>query len=304
MRAETVPDPYPVGMALKPRQLLVDKDAINRYLLSVRADPDGYLAPSRWGPASMPVGMLSFEPAAFPDFPGYPEQRQIFNCKSEWAYHRRVDAGSSLTLRWEVSDRWLKRGRDYVTFHMPCFDELGNLVAEGWFTEAFSDPPEFFPPLPERDGEASALKVTRPGPELGRMSRVFTVEMARGVVWQETNWHNDAEMARAMGFPGVVLVGAQIQNLLTELLTRMFGLGFLEGGRVGVNYLRPTYVGERIVARVCEHDLTQDPDGVTRHHLAVSCVDEDGKPVCAGIASARATEDMVRVFEQVGVTRP
>lgn len=280
-------DPFPVGMTLNDRLYVPTAQRIATHLMSlgVRGNPWYGARPPQGGPIC-PPGMLCIEPVRFPDFAGY-GSRIVLNSRCEWDLHKPMRRDEPLTLRCRVSDRWLKRGKEYITFEMQVLDAQGSLVSVCRFSEAMLDPPPYDPPLPGRDHERGGADPEPAGPQLGLLARAFTLDMVKGVAGAVDDWHTDREKARARGLDDVLVTGPHFIAQMMELMTQVFGRGFVEGGRLDVNALRPVLVNRRITARVFEQGRITDPDGVPRVEVAIWCEDDDGTKTFAGSASAR-----------------
>lgn len=283
----TIKDPFPVGMTLNDRTYVATPERIATYVMALGVrDNLWYSANSRYGEPICPPGLLCIEPVRFPDFPGY-GHRVVLNTRCEWELYKPMRPGQTLTLKCRVSDRWLKRGKEHITFEMPVADERGELVSLCRFSEAMLDPPVYDPPLPSRDHETGRIVSCAAGPELGTLARDFTLDMVKGIAGPVNDWHTNRDKARERGLEDVLVTGPHFVAHIMELLTRVFGRGFAEGGRMRVNALRPVLVDQRITARLFEHRRTLDADGVCRVEAMVWCEDDQGTKTFAGMASAR-----------------
>src|SRR5690606_1687459 len=98
----------------------------------------------------------------------------------------------------------------------------------------------------------------------------------------------------------VVLSGPQFTAQMAELMTRIFGRGFYEGGYLKVNFLKPVLAGETITARVTLTGRDRGQDGQERIEVAIWCENEKGETTAGGIASARlVAEDYTSGVESV-----
>lgn len=281
-------DPWPIGLQLKEREYLLTEARIRDYMIAIDAS-DNPLYRGH-GTRVCPAALLCFQPALFPDWPKQP-QRQAFNARNEWVFHKPTRPGQTLTLTGRVSDRWLKRGKEYFTIDMRALSVDRQTVASCLFTEAVTQPPAYDPPLEDRTSQKSELRAESRGAELGTLARTYSVEMSKAIAGPGPDWHTDREMARARGYDEPVLLGAQFVCQMSELMTRIFGYGFLQGGSISVNGLRPVLVGERITARAFEYRRLREPDGATRIEVAIWCENDRGEKIAAGIAGARETPE-------------
>jgi acyl dehydratase len=99
------------------------------------------------------------------------------------------------------------------------------------------------------------------------------------------NYHTDREMARALGFPDIVVQGMLSVCLLSELMTRAFGTGWFCGGRLQVNLVNVVWAEETLLTHGRVRD--EQPEGDrTRVHVDVWCAKADGTTAVIGTASA------------------
>ena len=285
--SERLHDPVPVGMFLGERSFTITEEQMRRYIDGIDAKNPWYTQDSPYGGPVCPAAILFYEPMRFPASQAYGQGRAVFNARAEWEFCAPTRPGQTLTLRSKVSDRWIKRGREYACYEMEALDEAGKVVCVGRFTNTWDDPPQYDPPLPVRDNEPKAPPVEGNGPELGSLSRLFTYDMSVALAGPARNFHTDRELAQQRGFADVVIAGPQFVCQMAELLTQIFGRGFYEGGRLRVNFLKPVLAGERITARAAENRRLRDGDGVERVEVAIWCENEAAQPTAAGVASAR-----------------
>lgn len=280
-------DPLPVNRILGVREYIVTNEQLERYLVGIKAHSNRwYTEDSPYGGPVCPASILFYEPMHFPGPRQYRADASPYNSGAAWEFSRPIRRGQALTLREKVADRWIKRGREYAVFQMDALDTHGRVVARCDFKESWDAPPNYEPPLPNRDHEPGSLKIEPSGRELGRLSRLFTFEMSSAFCRPERNLHTSREMARARGFSDVVIAGPQFVCQMSELMTRMFGRGYYEGGKLAVNFLRPVLAGELITARAVEHTRRDDGGGQKRAEVVIWCENAAGQKTAAGIASA------------------
>src|SRR5581483_1686924 len=73
------------------------------------------------------------------------------------------------------------------------------------------------------------------GRDLEPLAKQITQEMCDAFSGPQRNYHNDRELARALGFPDIVVQGMMSICFASELMTRSFGLGWLCGGKLDVS---------------------------------------------------------------------
>jgi acyl dehydratase len=288
--AERRKDPIAVGTILGEREFVVGEEQLTRYVEGIDVRNPWYAEDSPYGGPVCPASILFYEPMRFPASQEYGRDRPIFNARGEWEFCAPARPGQRLTLRSKVADRWIKRGREYASFEMEVRDETGKLLCVGRIINTWDDPPAYDPPLPSRDNEPRTPPAEGDGAELGTMTRTYTFEMSVAGAGPAINFHTDRQIARDRGFDDVVIAGPQFVCQMSELMTRIFGRGWYEGGKLRVNFLRPVIAGEAITARVVESRRTRDGDGVERMEVAIWCENEAGQQTAAGTASARLVE--------------
>jgi acyl dehydratase len=97
------------------------------------------------------------------------------------------------------------------------------------------------------------------------------------------NIHTDADRARELGLTRPIASGQMSFAYLHELLCRVFGIDFRQGGRLSVTFLKPVYDGDTVTA----HGVVQEKErvnGRTRLGLQVWLENQDGIKTCIGEA--------------------
>jgi acyl dehydratase len=120
------------------------------------------------------------------------------------------------------------------------------------------------------------------GPE-----KEVTLEMCRLFSGPHKNYHNDADEARKLGFPDIVVQGMMPLCFISEMMTRRFGEGWFAGGRMNVNLVNVVWQGDILTVRGLVREIT--PEGSRqRARLDVWCEKADETKVVVGSASAIA----------------
>ena len=99
-------------------------------------------------------------------------------------------------------------------------------------------------------------------------------------------YHNDAESAKKLGFPDIVVQGMMPVCFLSELMTNRFGEGWYSGGRMTVNLVNVLWGGDDGVT--CKGRIREyTPESSARRaHCDIWAEKADGTKVIAGTASA------------------
>lgn len=102
------------------------------------------------------------------------------------------------------------------------------------------------------------------------------------------NIHTDDSTAQASGFPGRVAPGVFSLSFISEMLSRFFGMGWIAGGKIKVNFVRPFLIGEKIT---CEAEVKKtfslEKSNERYADLEVCCKNSAGDIITAGSARAR-----------------
>jgi acyl dehydratase len=123
------------------------------------------------------------------------------------------------------------------------------------------------------------------GPELEALEKTITLEMCQAFSGPEVTYHTDREMARAFGFPDVVVQGMMSICFVSELMAHNFGAGWENGGKLNLKLVNVVWPDDRL--RVCGKVRDESPEGARRRvHVDVWCEKEDGVKTIVGSASA------------------
>jgi acyl dehydratase len=233
-----------------------------------------------------PAAILYFEPCHFDAFDQAIGDRGGLNALDQWTFRGPVRIGDRLRLTLRLGDRWLKSGREYAEFIMDAENESGRVVATATFTEAWDHVPDYAARLPVRESRPPSRPSGSPGTILARRSTLFTREMSLAIAGPG-DMHTDKELAQALGHPDAVLGGPQFVCPLSELVTDLYGSGFVEDGSIDLKLLKPVLVETVVTATVRCLQVTTRPDGVEYADLHVACEVENGTLTAVGTARAR-----------------
>jgi acyl dehydratase len=209
------------------------------------------------------------------------------HAKQEWELFGVAHLGERVRSRAFVAERYRKRTRDYVVCETLLFGATGAVLLRGRTHQSFlTDLPEGV--VVDREREKSAGRRFEVGGGQGREimtePRRITLEMCRAFSGPGENYHTNREMARALGFPDIVVQGMMALCFLSGLLTREYGHGWLRGGKMAVSLVNVVWCEDVVTARAKVRDETAEGPR-TRAHLDVWCEKEDGTKVVVGTAS-------------------
>ncbi|OGO52249.1 MAG: hypothetical protein A2148_06310 [Chloroflexi bacterium RBG_16_68_14] len=212
------------------------------------------------------------------------------HARQEWELFAPIMIGDKVSTRATVVDRYVKRGRDYVVNGVQVFGADGRLISRGRTYQSF---------LPEGVEQGMAVDKEREkrsdrrfdagagevAEEIPPLEKTVTLEMCKKFS-QGTNYHNDLESAKKMGFPDIVVQGMMSVCFLSELMTRRFGEGWYQGGRMSVNLVNVLWGSDGGVAcRGVVREFTAE-GALRRAHCEIWAEKGDGTKVTVGTASA------------------
>ena len=210
--------------------------------------------------------------------------------RQEWAVFAPVLVGERLTTRSVIIDRYLKRDREYVVNEVLVGNASGQIVSRSRTHQSFLLPDQakqgFVVDRAREKDSARSFKIgERGGDPIDSPMRKITDDMCMAFSGPARNYHNDKQMAVALGFPEIVVQGMLSVCLVAGMMTRRFGLGFLYGGKMDL----------RLVNVLWGNDVTgpkgliveRRPEGQrSRAEAEVWCDKADGTKTVVGSASA------------------
>ena len=246
------------------------------------------------------------------------------HARQDWELFGPIRIGARVRTRSTIVDRYTKRGRDYVVNETDLMDAAeGRLLVRGRTHQSFLPPkeradaagkghgirgePESVVPRSEpqaNEGEfvvdASTAKRKEQEREVraafpsatGRELPAVHKKVDQRRCWMFSgpgaNYHTDAEQAKKLGFPNIVVQGMMSTCFAAQLMLDAFGRGFLEGGRLSLKLTNVLWVDESVTARARVREHTREGTR-TRVHCEVWVDKDDGTRILLGDASALAS---------------
>ena len=99
------------------------------------------------------------------------------------------------------------------------------------------------------------------------------------------SYHTDAEMARALGFPDIVVQGMMSVCFVADLMARRYGAGFLSAGKLDVRLVNVVWPGDVLTTAGKVREVVAEGSR-RRAHADVWCAKPDGTVTVVGTASA------------------
>ncbi len=278
-------EPVSVGRDFGGRTLTISRELVEAYCLAVGESSEHY---TRDAPA------LLLHSECYRELNWY--LANIFgnlHARQEWELFHPVSVDATVTTRGFIRDRYRKRGRDYVVKETWTTDESGRLLHRGLTHQSFlvGEPSASVGSgeVVSKDREKRSTRRfdigDHGGTPYGPLEKTVDEQMCKRFSGPEDNYHTNREAARALGFPDIVVQGMLPICVLSELLTRSFGDGWLAGGKMDVRLVNVLWAGETIRARAEEREVTPEADR-SRVHLDAWVEKVDGTKVIVGSANA------------------
>jgi acyl dehydratase len=211
------------------------------------------------------------------------------HAKQEWELFHPMQIGDTVRTRSTVVERYVKRNREYLVNEVLITDLEGRWLQRSRTHQSFlieEGRPGFVvdkdrEKRPERTfavGEGS-------GADLQPAETIITLDMCQAFSGPHRSYHTDREMARALGFPDIVVQGMMSVCFISEIMTRNFGAGWFCGGKLNVSLVNVVWPNDRLTVRGKMRE--EIPEGSkTRVHADVWCEKADGVKTVVGTASA------------------
>ncbi|MEW6272041.1 MAG: MaoC family dehydratase [Thermodesulfobacteriota bacterium] len=269
-----------VGQDLGGRAVVVTRKEVEHYAAGTGLDR----AHDEVAPA------LLFHSEVYRDLSWYlPNIIGNLHARQEWEMFAPLRIGVEARSRVTVVERYRKRDRLYVVA------EVLWTAAEGRWLQRSRTHQSFL----AQDLAAGEVAVDRQrekrsdrrfelpteGEEIAPGRRTVTLAMCEAFSGPHRNYHNDREMARALGFPDIVVQGMMAICFVSDTLAAQFGAGWHHGGKLDVRLVNVVWVEDRLTVRGRVREVV--PEGSKqRCHLDVWCEKADGTVALIGTASA------------------
>lgn len=278
-------EPVHVGRDFGGRELVIDEAVVERYLAALGQRLPLY---REFAPA------LTLHSECYENLQWY--LANIWgnlHARQEWELFGEVATGSTVQTRGFIRERYRKRGRDYVVKETWVQDRgTGRLLSRGLTHQSFLVADGSGAPgagvAVDKDREKRGdrqFEIGGRGRALAPLALPVTEQICMAFSGPTENYHTNREAARALGFPDIVVQGMLPVCLVSELLTREYGRGWLAGGKMDVRLVNVLWACDVVEARAEETSEAPEADR-TRVHLDVWVEKADGTKVVVGSASA------------------
>lgn len=285
----TKKDEVIVGLDCGRRDYVISPELVQMYADAVEDHNPWYSGPSPFGGAVAPALIRHSE--VFVDRRWYlPNIYGNLHAKQEWELFAPIMVGELLWTHSFVTERYTKRGRDYVVNEVLYLGAEGQVYARGRTHQSFVGEGANNGTVVGKDREKEAGRRFEVGTgaaleTLTPVNKEITLTMCQRYSGPGKNYHTDREEAQKLGFPDVVVQGMLSVCFLSELLTRRFGEGWYRGGKMSVNLVNVLWPGDKVTTHGRIKEVT--PEGSRqRAHIEIWCQKTDGTVVTVGSASA------------------
>ncbi len=274
-----------VGKDLGGRAAVVDDATIARYEAGTGAAAARFaLDGTRVAPATL------FHSEVYRSLAWYlPNVFGNLHARQEWEFYAPLIVGTTVRTRSTVVERYVKRDRDYVVNEVLITDEQGRWLQRSRTHQSFLAAERHGTLVVDRERERRPDRRFTigegPGEEIPPLERVITRAMCVAFSGPEKNYHTDEGMARALGFPDIVVQGMLSVCFVADLMAHAFGLGWHLAGKLDVRLVNVVWPRDAIVVRGKVRE--ELPEGSRRRALLdVWCEKPDGTKTVVGTASA------------------
>jgi acyl dehydratase len=273
-------DSVHVGQDLGGREVIVGADDVARYAAGTGADDL---------PAD-PAPSFLYHSEVYRDLSWYlPNLIGNLHARQEWQVFAPMRIGDVVRSRVTVVERYRKRDRDYVVAEVLWTTDDGRWLQRSRTHQSF------LAALPaadvvvdkdrERRGDRRFELPSGPGERLPARTRTVTHAMCEAFSGPSRNYHTDVDMARALGFPDIVVQGMMSVCFVADAVALQFGDGWRHGGSLDLRLVNVVWPGNAITTTGLVRSVT--PEGAhERVLLDVWSTKDDGTVTVIGTASA------------------
>ncbi len=211
--------------------------------------------------------------------------------QQDWRILAPIRLGSRVKTRSTILERYVKRDREIVVNETDVMDAAsGALLVRGHTHQSFLIPDEHKGDYVV-DGSSAARKTPRPPfpTATGADLPTTTTHIDQRRCWMfsgpGSNYHTDAEEAKKLGFPNIVVQGMMSTCFVSRVMQENFAMGWLAGGEMSVKFTNVLWVDETVSTHAKLRNETREGTR-TRVHYDVWVEKEDGTRVILGSASA------------------
>ena len=274
------PSEVHVGQDLGGREFVVGVDDLTRY-----RDGTATLAVS-----TDPAPALLYHSEVYRDLSWYlPNLIGNLHARQEWALFAPFAVGDAVRSRVTVVERYRKRNREYVVAEVLFTTPAGRWLQRSRTHQSFLADIPGDETIVDRNREKQSDRrfvVPSTGLEaIPSQTRTITHAMCTAFSGPVANYHTDQEMARALGFPDIVVQGMMSVCFVSETLAARFGDGWHRGGTLDVRLVNVVWPNDTLTTHGMVREIVAEGSR-QRALLDVWCAKADGTITVVGTASA------------------
>jgi len=283
-------DKHHVGHDTGGREVEITPALVKHFIAATGDDNPWYRGASPLNGALAPALILHSE--VYHDVSWYlPNILGNLHTRQEWDVFAPVAVGETLHTRSTIVERYLRRDREYLVDEVFVFNAAGRLVSRSRTHQSFLIAKEqrgegfVVDRARERDATRTFKAGERGGEAIAAPMRPITEAMCMAFSGPAHNYHTDRQAAIDLGFPDIVVQGMLSVCLVAEMMTRRFGIGFFNGGKMDLRLVNVLWGNETTGPQ--GRILERQPEGnFTRAMVEVWCEKADGTKTIVGTASA------------------
>jgi acyl dehydratase len=211
------------------------------------------------------------------------------HAKQEWELFHPMHVGDTVRTRSTVVERYVKRNREYVVNEVLIADADGRWLQRSRTHQSFLIEEGRAGFVVDKDREKRSDRTffagEGSGPALTPADKTITHAMCIAFSGPHKSYHTDQEMARALGFPDIVVQGMMSVCFISEIMTDNFDAGWFCGGKLSVSLVNVVWPNDRLMVRGKIREEVRE-GSKTRVHCDVWCEKPDGVKTIVGTASA------------------
>ena len=269
-----------VGQDVGGREVTVTTDDVMRYRAGTGGDDL----------AGDPAPALLYHSEVYRDLSWYlPNLIGNLHARQEWQLFHPMRVGDTVRSHVTVVERYRKRDRDYVVAEVLWTAPDGRWLQRSRTHQSFLADEPAAAVVVDKDRERRADRrfelPSGPGERLAPRLRTITHAMCEAFSGPSRNYHTDREMARALGFPDIVVQGMLSVCFVADAMALGWGGGWHHGGALDVRLVNVVWPGDAITTTGLVREVV--PEGaLDRALLDVWSAKADGTITVIGVASA------------------
>jgi len=207
------------------------------------------------------------------------DMHATFPTRSEHEYVNPARVGKRLITAGKLTDKYIKRGREYVVVESSTVDEDGLEIRRSREHILLSLDRKHGDLTQDRGGRPSgyaADKIAKQktgktvtshkgfsvGSEIPSLTKVAYQSTLHNQVFLADSIHN-ADYARSHGYAGPLVSGYVLNEYMSEMLVNFFGPGWLRGGRVSLAFIDGgVQEGDRVTCRGTVVEMIDEESGI------------------------------------------